>query len=366
MNFFSRLWVFPLGSLLVGVAPASAQLIPNLPQIPRTTVTDQVVTEENLQTNTQVFTGAVSDRVSDALRSFDSGDFGAQQTAFAWGQSGIELTAPAVGGTSGARLDGWGRMSTSWLDDNFTDTAMSGRIHTPVLGLDRVQGATVLGMALGYERIDLSTKFNNGKLTADGVSILPYIGTRLTNDLILDGGINYSSLRYHRQDNRNNSRASQRSFNADRLLLFSNLTAYAPASWTGGVVGLSARTGLSWAVESQAGSKDSSGRAIGGGVNRLGRWTAGLRADGKATPGSDGTPGFVPLASLTYQLDFVQNNDTELNETRRPKDRSSLLGGVGFSVGLTPRAQLTAEYNRVFARKKLDSQTLLIATRISL
>lgn len=366
MKFLSRLLILPLGSLLAGTVPASAQLIPNLPPIPRTTVTDQVATEENLQTNTQIFTNAISDRVIDALRTFGAGDFADQQTAFTWGMSGIELTAPAAGASGSARWDGWGRMTTSWLDDSFTDTAMNGRIHTPVLGLDKVSGKTVLGVAVGYERIDLSTKFNKGKLTADGVSILPYIGTRLTQDLILDGGINYSRLRYHRQDNRNSNQFSRRSFDADRLLFFSNLTAYAPASWAGDTLGLSARTGLSWALESQEGSQDSRGRTIDGGINRLGRWTLGLRAEGKAKPGSDGTPGFTPNASLTHQLDFVQSDKTELNETRRPKDRSSLLGAVGFSVGLTPNALLTAEYNRVFARKKLDSQTLLVAARIRL
>jgi hypothetical protein len=368
MKRLSRFLIMPLGALLAGTAPAAAQLIPNLPEIPRTTVTDQVATEEGLQTNTQIFTNAISARVADALRPFGlHAPASRQQTAMGIAMGGVELTAgelttAPISATWGA----WGRAATSWLDDDYTDTAMNGRIHAPVLGVDKVQNGTVLGFSLGYERVDLSTKFNDGRLTADGVSFLPYIGTLLTDDLVLDAGLAYTRLRYHRQDNRHTSRASRREFDADRLLLFSNLTAHAPVEWTGDGLGVAAITGLSWALESQEGSQDSSGRDVDGGLNRLGRWTVGLRADSTPRASADGTPGFAPMASLTYQLDFVQSNDTELNETQRPKDRSTLLGALGFSVGLAPGAQLTVEYNRLFARRKMDSQTLLAGARISL
>lgn len=367
MKRLSRFLIIPFGSLLAGTLPAAAQLIPNLPEIPRTTVTDQVATEEGLQTNTQIFTNTISARVAEALRPFGlHAPASRQQTALAFGSGGIELTAGTGDAPAGASWGAWGRAATSWLDDDYADTAMNGRIHAPVLGVDKVQNGTVLGFSLGYERVDLSTKFNDGRLTADGVSFLPYIGTLLTDDLVLDAGLAYTRLRYHRQDNRHTSRASRRTFDADRLLLFSNLTAHAPVEWTGEGLGVAAITGFSWALESQEGSQDSGGRDIDGGLNRLGRWTIGLRTDGTPRPAADGTPGFAPMASLTYQLDFVQSNDTELNETQRPKDRSTLLGAVGFSVGLAPGAQLTVEYNRLFARHKMDSQTLLAGARFSL
>lgn len=359
---------------------AQAQLIPPLPEIPRNNVSDQTVTQNSLTTTIQVVTTTISTRVSDAIRPSRPriGGQAPTQTAMIPIQlASLEVTpdmlfAEATGsaggtvGTAGAaQWTGWANASLSWLKDDFAASRYDGRVYAPLLGVDRVQNGVVVGVSFGYERIDLDTDFNNGSLIGDGLSITPYVGVLLNDDVTLDAGLGYTRLNYDRAERvRVGAAAIRRDFDADRFTAFTNLTGYAPASWTGDSVSVAAVGGLSWTVEKQKASVDSAGQRIDSGTNKVGRVTAGLRVNGNPTLAADGTAGFEPIASLTYQYDFHLSDDTQTGERIRPRERSDLLASAGFGFGLTPGARMTVEYSRLFARSEFDSQTVLVSARM--
>lgn len=139
--------------------------------------------------------GLIGNRVSGAL----GGGSG-----FNVASNGFSAQTGMSAGNAGNRAGAW--VSGSWTDveDDNTDTAFEGDVYTLVGGMDyKVTAQTVIGLAVGYEDVDIDTEYNdhpttgtNGSLEGDGWTVAPYIGVELGDNAHADLTLGYSDLEY--------------------------------------------------------------------------------------------------------------------------------------------------------------------------
>lgn len=110
-------------------------------------------------------------------------------------------TGMAAGGHT-SNIAAWVSGSWSDLEDDNTDTKFDGNVYTAMVGADyQIAPATVVGIAIGYEDVDIDTEYNgfggvDGSLEGDGYTIAPYIGTDLGHGATATLTIGYSDLEY--------------------------------------------------------------------------------------------------------------------------------------------------------------------------
>ena len=93
--------------------------------------------------------------------------------------------------TSG--LSVWGQASHARYEDKHDGIAVEGEVTTGVLGMDRDNGETLLGLALSYSdgEGDWSGETSAGELTSTLVTLLPYVRHHLTPRLQIWGAAGY-------------------------------------------------------------------------------------------------------------------------------------------------------------------------------
>ena len=122
--------------------------------------------------------GVISDRVFDAVGAIggatDTGDLGAK--SFYAGR----VTQAGEGKSAGGgerRVGVWANVAYSDIEDDLSSTAYDGNLFSLLVGADyRVSDRFLVGLAIGYENIDVDTTFNRGDIEADGVTVAPYAG----------------------------------------------------------------------------------------------------------------------------------------------------------------------------------------------
>lgn len=135
----------------------------------------------------------VSSRVSDAI----GGAGGVNVAANGFSAS----TGASAGGHTG-QVGAWVSGSWSNLEDDNTDTAFEGDVFNVMGGVDyRITPKAVVGIAVGYEDLDIDTEYNgfggnNGQLEGDGYTIAPYIGGEIAPDVTANLTVGYSDIEY--------------------------------------------------------------------------------------------------------------------------------------------------------------------------
>lgn len=146
-----------------------------------------------LRTATTQTANMVTGRISNAL--------GGGASGFKVASNGFSASGMA-GGDADGKLGVWINGSWAGVEDNNTSTAYEGDIYTGVAGIDyRITPKAVIGLALGYEDVDIDTEYNgfngtDGNIDGDGYTIAPYIGYQLTDKISADLTAGYSSIDY--------------------------------------------------------------------------------------------------------------------------------------------------------------------------
>lgn len=217
------------GLMMVAGGPATATSCPTT-----TPAQGAVVAPETAKQSAATTAGLISERIATTV----SGSVTAGGPQLGWVGCGATFTEDGeeaqLGAAAGAqpaaapaapakRNAVW--VSTSGMRVNKSDYggAYAGSVLNGVVGYDRrVSRRLVLGMAVGYEGVDIDTKYNAGTLESTSLSFAPYAGLLLTNWLTADATVGYSRVNY---DFTRSSRSITGSTTANRWFGATNLTA---------------------------------------------------------------------------------------------------------------------------------------------
>lgn len=246
-----------------------------------------------------------------------------------------------AGAASKPKIGAWAQGTYVNVDRSEAGLEMDGSVYNLVGGVDyKVTDRVVAGVALGYENVDMDTKFNAGTYEGDGFTVAPYVGVALTPNWTADLSAGYSWLSYDVTRNTTVKGA----FDAERWYVSGNLTGnYAINRFR-----LAPKVGVLYLEEDQDGYTESTGNKVASNTIRLGRATAGAKV-GYAFDK------FVPYVKVMGEWDFekpgsVMKNNSQLSNV---DDGGLTLGvGVDFFTG-TISGGIEASYNSAL-RDDLD------------
>ena len=91
----------------------------------------------------------------------------------------------------------WSAASYNGIRRNDLGGDYHGGVTNAVVGYDRlITSNLVVGLALGFENVDIITGYDSGTLKSNSGTIAPYIGVILTDWLVLDASVGYTGIGY--------------------------------------------------------------------------------------------------------------------------------------------------------------------------
>lgn len=103
-------------------------------------------------------------------------------------------------GDNPAGIGLWALGSANFLDNIKDGAKYDGSLSTATVGVDKLFGSLLVGVGLGFEKLDLTTKYNVGKMNYDGFSVTPYASYSISNELVADASLSYTWLDYTMKD----------------------------------------------------------------------------------------------------------------------------------------------------------------------
>jgi len=168
----------------------------------------------------------------------------------------------------------WANAGYTSLDNNNALTAYDGHAIPVLVGIDTSPwDPLTVGIAFGYERVELDTAFNQGTLNWNGYTATPYAVLRFLNNYSVDVSASYSRL--NNDVSRLNGTASG-SYDSDRWLGTANLN----GNWSVDNWRLGATIGYLYLHQIDDGYTETgpaSGGAVTGHATTIGQGRAGLR-----------------------------------------------------------------------------------------
>jgi len=140
--------------------------------------------------------GLLSGRVADAMGAIGGGtDTGALGAKSFYAGSGMQVGEGKSAGGGERRTGVWTNVAYSNIEDDLSSTAYDGNVFSVLVGADyRVSDRFLVGLAIGYENMDLDTTFNRGSIEADGFTIAPYAGYVINRYFTVDVSGGYTDL----------------------------------------------------------------------------------------------------------------------------------------------------------------------------
>ncbi|WP_428245583.1 autotransporter outer membrane beta-barrel domain-containing protein [Ferrovibrio sp.] len=257
-----------------------------------------------------------------------------------------------AGGAGDKKFGAWMQGSYASIENSQAGLQMDGNVYNLVGGLDyKLSDRALIGLALGYENLDLTTTFNTGTTKSDGLSIIPYFGFKLNNTWSFDASGGYGMLNYDVTRTNNTIRGS---YDAERWFVSGNLNgAYAAGRWR-----FLPTVGVMYLEEKSDAYTESTGAAVGTATTKLGRLSFG------------GNVGYafnsvMPYVKVLGEYDFEKNAPVAIgNGTFSNDDKLGAQLGLGINFfgsnsisGNVEAAYLTA------GRQDLDVWTVLARLR---
>lgn len=266
----------------------------------------------------------------------------------------IPLTASRIGaaaGDAGNNMGFWTQATGSRVNMSEDALKMHGNVYSALAGLDRRFGGRYLaGVAVGYERTDITTAYNNGTFRGDGVTVSPYFGIELSPQWSWDVSAGYGWLNY---DVSRNNGAVSGSYDATRVFASTNLTgSFASGNWR-----MQPNLGITWARERADEYTETGNVAVGPSTITTGRASLGSKI-GYAV--GDG----IPYLKVAGEWDFIAP-DSVLKGNGEMSNVSRYGGVVGLGYEhYLDNVVLSGElnYNSV-AREDLDLWTAALRLR---
>ena len=255
------------------------------------------------------------------------------------------------------RVGAWVQGAYTFVDNNETGGKFDGGIANIVAGIDFKPGMLndkgVVGLAVGYEDVDVDTSFNNGTFDGDGFTIAPYFGYSFTPNWTGDIAIGYSNLDYN--FTRTNGAVSG-NFDADRLFGAANVT----GTFFRKNLRIAPKVGFLVLYEDQEAFTDSAGTPVGSTTIHLGR--ANLGAELGYTYKAKGTS-IEPFVSVKGSWDFNRNSPVTLTTGSIASD-DELSGTFGLGVNFRGKGNLSGQIKGETNQFKNDISTYTISGRV--
>ncbi len=293
---------------------------------PVTPATSQPGVTANTVSGTIVDIGSsIGSAISSAFggSSFGGGLGGAQNTSSA---SGIQRAALPSGETGAAAAAGkprwnvWGALARATVGYSFQPLQSGGTVNVALGGLDYTFGENlIVGVAVSDERTRVSTPFNGGSLSANGNTIAPYLGWRITPNWQMDATVGFGSTSLNSVDN---SAGSITGNNKDKRTMASVGLAYNQimGKWL-----LTGRGGLSSSEDKFSAYTLSNNTFVAASTSR----TLQLRAGGQAMYNAGAV---LPFVGLTYINDLQRPNQTPVGGQSAANDRDGWQVRLGLNI----------------------------------
>jgi len=226
----------------------------------------------------------------------------------------------------------WALGSYNYLDKSKSGASFDGYLLNTMIGADKQIGNFLFGLGFGYEKLDLTTKYNSGNMLYDGWSLVPYMSYSISKDLVADASFSYTWLDYTMKDTQAGTKYSD-GMNANRMVTTAGITQYMSFD----KLLLSGRLGTLYMNEHQGSYKLNT---VDYGQAGIYTWQGSLGLRGAYDMGA-----FKPFVGATYMQDFVKSGnksddmwgaDFDLGFNYSPADR--------WNVGLTGTYGIREEF----------------------
>lgn len=192
-----------------------------------------VVTQATAQQSASATAGLIADRVATVVSGINvsSGpqanghcDTFTQDVPDALDRAlGVSASGKSAGDNVTHYNSVWAGGSYNHVKKGDTNGRYNGDVKNGVVGYDRrVTKDLILGLATGYEQVDIATEYNQGTVEGSSVSVSPYLGYVINDWLSLDATLGHTWIDY---DFTRNSRAVNGSTTAGRWFGSTNLNA---------------------------------------------------------------------------------------------------------------------------------------------
>jgi hypothetical protein len=217
----------------------------------------------------------------------------------------------------------WVQGGYTTVEGDDTGGEFDGDVMNFLVGADfKPNSNSVVGVAIGYEDLDIDTTFNNGTFEGSGFGITPYFGLSLSPSVSVQVLGGWTSVEY---DTTRNSGAITSSFDADRI--------FGSASITGNVMlskdlNLAPKATVLYVSEDQDASTDSSGVAVAATTLDLGRISFGGTLSYMGDKAS-------PYVRVMGEYDYEKEDAVDLgNGAFSSNDDTGINGAIGVNLNL--------------------------------
>ncbi len=222
------------------------------------------------------------------------------------------------------RFGVWGQYGYTIFDEDQSAIDSDGKSHTVAFGGDyRFNRWLIGGLALAYERTDVDTTFNLGKLDQTGYVVAPYaVFALIQNRLFLDVSAGYV---FGDQDTERNSGRIRGSTDTSRIFGAANLTASLEhKNWN-----FRPGTGILWSRSQSEAYRESNATAVPKVVDHFGRMRLGTEVGYQFAKWE---PFVMADYTYDYKFDYAKVGAGQI----QPKEhRSAATFGLGANIALT-------------------------------
>lgn len=314
------------------------------------TVTAPLVTQEATKTTASLISGRVSAAVSGATGGGGVGGGGAPGGGGLFAPTNSSSLMPNGKGYAGGNGDGKGKASGSaprnfgvwlngagtWLENEQANAEFKGSIYNVMGGADYlIKDRFLVGLSAGYERADIKTTFNSGKLESDGFTVAPYFAFILNKNVSFDVSVGHSWVDY---DVSRGSGAVTGNTSGDRWFGTAN------ANYTTSINNwqLGATLGYLYTMEKQDAYTESNGGQVGEVSVHLGQARLGGKV-GYLAPTSFGY--LNPYGSARLEYDVVKDGPGVVDAagTKANDDDFGVTFGLGVAAGIGEATTINVE-----------------------
>jgi hypothetical protein len=252
--------------------------------------------------------------------------------------------------TAGLPFGVWASYTRAEYQDDFAATALRGNRNLALFGVDfqPFEGG-LLGLAVGWEGNNMSTRFNQGSLESDGVTVTPYFAYQWSEHWQIDVLAGYTRTNF----DQNRAAGTIRSdTDSDRYMMGGNFT----GTQSFGNLTLSGRFGILWLREYTAGFTESNGNFVASNTFELSQWRFGADASYFFQNG------FEAFATGTFERDFSRE-PTVPGQKLPADDREGFVGGAGIRFYGPAGWTGAFEWNGIFGRRNYEENNYTLFIR---
>lgn len=268
----------------------------------------------------------------------------------------LGASASTVGASKANRLNAvWASGSYNHVKKTDVDGRYDGSVKNGVVGYDRrVTKDLILGVATGYETVDISTKYNAGSVEGESVSLSPYLGYVINDWLSVDASLGYSWIKY---DFTRNANAVTGNTSAGRVFGSTNLN----ATHRYGDFQLRAALGYLRLYEQQDAYRDSTGAAVDKSEINFGQARATIGG------GYDIVTGFgvlTPNAFVRLEYDLPGSHAVMVgNNWMSSSDRTGAVFGLGLDAAVSNDLSFNVTATSTQFRQNTDAYSVIGSVR---